>query len=984
MTTTKMRRGKRSLAAILAAMLAASVLAVVAGSPAQAANTASEVLIDHDGNASTAMVRQFAGQDRYDTALRVAKDFAEEKGGLGAVPTAFLASGVTLVDSISAAGFAGYADAPILLTRGDSLHGGVADFIEDYGAGTVYVLGGTAAISDATVTAIEGLANSPKVTRLDGTDRYATAARIAGQIETDSQWCGTDAVSAVLINGGTDMLAYGVAVQTAVYRLQLPLLMTTADELPDSTADYITENDVEHVQIVGSTDVVSAGVESALTSLGVDTVARVDGASAAAVSVELAKMANNGCNDDLAPVSGTHVALVRGNPDGVVAAPALASSIVSGSMVTPLVVNEPMDGANSLPASVRDYLAATPKANAAGTKLNLRIVAIGGMAAVSQATMDAAIDAAASSGALTVTIGAGDAPGDTTLQGDSNGDGVTNADDVVRPQTANGAFALYFSDDVTSGSDATTGDGAALTAKLRDMIEVNGIPASVTSAVTGAAGGGCANNVVYVTLGQPLAAGDTISVVSSAHKLGTGSDQRTVAPASATVEAEAPDRTRPSVTIIGIAGPDSAATTPGATAFTVRISDAGGLAADTLTADDFTYSPGTGSTNTADSTLTVTASTAAITAEAKMHTTTVSLPANVVAGDRLMLKAGAVKDVSGNMNAARSGTAIKAQASPKITSVLMSSLKHSAHNVWTLPDTAADATTGSTEPGANMVTITAKGDGDAAGAAGNAWTIVFDTSSTYDAAKPKDIDVRVDTKSKRVTVRFVNGPNTVQDLVAALAANTAFDSRFAVTLPCSDTTTARLAVSNANRNVVATPTNAGRTKFAIEVGFNAYIHTVDTDAHGALLDDLLAAAATRAKVLNTDVGIRADATGAVDDTAPGGGGGLSLVSTDQTALPGTGGLVPTKKVRYEGETALARLLPQARDLVVTTAGAGARLDDPITTDVTETDFRAEAQEVAVGYAEDDITSTAKAKVDQSMNAGGQTRIAVSNSVKAPA
>ena len=982
MTTTKMRRGKRSLAAILAAMLMASVLAVVAGSPAQAANTASEVLLDHDGNASTAMVRQFAGQDRYDTALRVAKDFAEEKGGLGAVPTAFLASGVTLVDSISAAGFAGYADAPILLTRGDSLHGGVADFIEDYGAGTVYVLGGTAAISDATVTAIEGLANSPKVTRLDGTDRYATAARIAGQIETDSQWCGTDAVSAVLINGGTDMLAYGVAVQTAVYRLQLPLLMTTADELPDSTADYITENDVEHVQIVGSTDVVSAGVESALTSLGVDTVARVDGASAAAVSVELAKMANNGCNDDLAPVSGTHVALVRGNPDGVVAAPALASSIVSGSMVTPLVVNEPMDGANSLPASVRDYLAATPKANAAGTKLNLRIVAIGGMAAVSQATMDAAIDAAASSGALTVTIGAGDAPGDTTLQGDSNGDGVTNTDDVVRPQTANGAFALYFSDDVTSGTDATTGDGAALTAKLRDMIEVNGIPASVTSAVTGAAGGGCAKNVVYVTLSQPLAAGDTISVVSSAHKLGTGSDQRTVAPASATVEAAAPDRTRPSVTIIGIAGPDSAATIPGAAAFTVRISDAGGLAADTLTAEDFTYSPGTGSGNTKDATLTVAGAGATIAADpvAKMTTFTVSVPTAtpLVAGDRLMLKAGAVKDVSGNMNAARSGTAIKAQASPKITSVLMSSLKHSAHNVWTLPAEAADSTTAA--GAANAVTITAKGDGDAAGAAGNAWTIVFDTSSTYDAAKPKDIDVRVDTKSKRVTVRFVNGPNTVQDLVAALAANTAFDSRFAATLPCSDTTTARLAVSNANRNVLATPTNAGRTQFAIEVGFNAYIHTVDAEAHSALLEDLLAAAATRAKVLNTDAGIRAEAAGAVRTVA---GGGLSLVSSDQTALPGTGGLVPTKKVRNEGETALAGLLPQARDLVVTTAGAGVLGDDP-NTDDTETDFRDEAQEVAVGYAEDDTTSTAKAKVDQSMNAGGQTRIAVSSSVKAPA
>ena len=405
MTTCSKRRGRRSLAAILAAMLIASVLAVVAGSPAQAANTAFEVKVDHDNNASTDPVREFAGQDRYDTALRLAKNFATSKGGLGTVPVAFVTSGDTLVDSISAAGFAGYADAPILLTPTGSLHGGVADFIEDYGVDTVYALGGSAAVTDDTVTAIEDLNNKPTVTRIGGADRYATAAALAAKIESESSWCGTNAVSAVLINGGTDMLSYGVAVQTAVYRLQLPLLMTMADELPDSTADFIRENDIEHVQIVGSTDVVSAGVASALTTLGVDTVARVDGASASAVSVELAKMANNGCGDTLGLVSRDRVALVRGNPDGVVAAPALASSLTGGFMVTPLVVNEPMGDGNRLPASVRDYLAATPK-NIGADKLNLGIVAIGGMAAVSQATMDAAIEAAASSGALTVAIGA--------------------------------------------------------------------------------------------------------------------------------------------------------------------------------------------------------------------------------------------------------------------------------------------------------------------------------------------------------------------------------------------------------------------------------------------------------------------------------------------------------------------------------------------------------------------------------------------------
>ena len=944
------RRGRRSLAAILAAMLMASVLAVVAGSPAQAANTSFEVKIDHDSNAATDMVREFAGQDRYDTALRLAMNFAAEKGGLGAVPAVFVASGDTLVDSISVAGLAGYVDAPILLTPTGSLHGGVADFIEDYGVPRVHVLGGEAAISAATVSMIEDLSNSPTVTRIAGGDRYATAAATAAMIETDSSWCGTEANSAVLINGHSDALPFGVAVQTTAFRLQLPVLMTAADELPDATADFISDNNVEHVQLIGGVGTVSADVAATLTSMGVDTVQRVDGESAAAVSVALAQLASNGCSDDLAPVSSDRVVLVRGNPDGVAAAPVLASSLTGGAMVTPLIVGD------SLPASVRDYLAATPEA-ISGIKLNLGIVAIGGTAAVSQSTMDAAIDAAASAGALTVQIGAGDDPSTAGIrEGDSNGDGATDADDVVRPQTGTSSFALYFSDDVASGANAESGDGLALTTKLRDIIEVNGVPAAVGSAVTGVTGGGCAKNVVYVTLSQSLAKGDVISVASSGLKLGTAEDQRSVVSASATVQAAAGDTGKPQVSIVGIANAASG-TTPGVSAFTVTITDPGGLAADTLTAADFTYTRGPGSQNASSTSTTdpvvtfsddtITGHTAA--APVRSHTTTVALTNPLVSGDRLVLKAGRVSDVSGNTNAAKSGTAKNAQASPKISSVVMSSLHHSVHNAWSLPAEAADATTAS--DGSNAVTIRAKATGDAAGAAGNAWKIVFDTASTHSAAEPLDIDVRVDTKGKRVTVRFVNGEATVHDLVAALRANGEFDSRFAVSLPCTGTTRAVLGVSRANRNVPATPTNEGRTQFAIEVNFNTEISAVSVAQHGALLEDLLAAAAMRSGAANTDVDIRADADGEAGTDA---GGGLSMVATEQAEVTG-----PTRRVRYEGETALAGLLPMAGDLVTTTAGTA-------------------TSSVANGYAADDDTTETR----EELNAASQNRIAVSSGVKA--
>ena len=1003
MTTTKMRRGKRSLAAILAAMLMASVLAVVAGSPAQAANTSFEVKIDTDGD-TVPDAREFAGQDRYDTALKLAKNFADSKGGLGAVPAAFVSSGETLVDSISVAGLAGYVDAPILLTPTDSLRGSVKDFIEDYGVSTVYVLGGSAAVADSVVTAIEGLSSSPTVTRIAGDDRYATAAAIASMIDAESSWCGTDAVSAVLINGASDMMAFGVAMQTIAYRLQLPVLMTAGDELSDATAEYITKNDVEHVQIIGGTGAVSADVASALTSLGVDTVARVDGDSASAVSVALAQMAGNGCGDALGLVSSDRVALVRGNPDGVVAAPVLASSLAGGYLVPPLVVGD------SLPASVSDYLAATPKA-IGGTKLNLGIVAIGGTAAVSEATMDDALAAASSSGGLTVSIAAG--PDDSATAGvnenDTNGDGVGNADDPVRPDTTTTIdrttgsetgpkISLHFSDNV-----------APDLAKLQDIIEINGVPAVVLAAAANA-GGVCDQRRIDVTLGQHLRSGDTISVVAHAtHTFGTGSDKRTVEPSSATVQAAPADRTRPAVTVLAIAGAnaDGTATTgvtsQNVTGFSVTFSDAGGFPAipasgtdGALDADDFTFVPAAGKGTEATNIISGVAH-AAVANGAKRFTATVTIGRNLAVGDRLVVKPGVISDTArplANVNAGTSGTAIKAQASPRITSVLMSNLKHSVQNSWPVPSglVGGVATTGA------AITIRAKADGDAAGAAGNGWTMVFDRASTHSAAKPLDIDVRVDTKGQRVTVRFVNGPATATlgDLLAALKANADFDARFSAGF--ADCTAAATAGPNGGhastvalglivgdtppRDVLAASNGTGRTQFAIEVRFNAYVDSVD---HAVLLADVLASAAHRAVKTNdadATTGIRAAVTGgtiATDGTITAGtaGGGLGL---EDTTDPSDGFAAPATVVRYEAETALVKNLPKARDLITTDAGARLLDDNPLTT-ATETGFRPAVPPVAIGFANDVNTTAANVKVDEGRNGASQVRISVSSSIK---
>ena len=373
------------------------------------------------------------------------------------------------------------------------------------------------------------------------------------------------------------------------------------------------------------------------------------------------------------------------------------------------------------------------------------------------------------------------------------------------------------------------------------------------------------------------------------------------------------------------------------------------------------------------------------------HTTTVSLTNPLVSGDRLTLKSSRIKDNSGNLNSAKSGTAIKAQASPRITSVLMSELKHSMHHSWTRLATAAvDAV-----DAVDAVMITAKADGDAAG---NGWSMVFDRASTYSAEEPLDIGVRVDPRGKRVTVRFDNGPvtATLGDLIAALNGDGEFAALFSAgftscSLAASNNASSAVLGLVAARNVAAGFDDSGRTVFAIEVKFNSF---VDVVRNPQLLEDLLAA--TRVRTRPNAAESAADGNSRVQAAATGGdntaaAGGLTIfadLNADSPALPSvTTSTAPTRSVRYEFETSQVRYLPMARDLVQTSAGNDAQ--SALAGSAAYSEIIADAG-VATGYAADapapgatGVVGTAQDRVDEDLNGSSQRRITMTSSVKTP-
>ncbi|WP_203288849.1 cell wall-binding repeat-containing protein [Metabacillus sp. cB07] len=143
---------------------------------------------------------RIAGNDRYETSVKVAKE-------VGVIEGIVVASGENYPDALSIAPVAGIIGAPILLTRSADLPGVVKTYVKTAGADFSIVAGGSAVVS---AKATETL---PDMLRLGGSNRYSTNTQIvdfaveAGIYDMDYPFIATganfpDALSASALAAG--------------------------------------------------------------------------------------------------------------------------------------------------------------------------------------------------------------------------------------------------------------------------------------------------------------------------------------------------------------------------------------------------------------------------------------------------------------------------------------------------------------------------------------------------------------------------------------------------------------------------------------------------------------------------------------------------------------------------------------------------------------------------------------------------------------
>jgi len=266
-------------------------------------------------------VARIAAGNRYGTATALSRSTYAD----GSVPTAVIASGEGFADALAASGLAGALGSPVLLTARTRVPAELADELVRLGTTRAVVVGGSAAVDTAVLAALA--ARGLEVERLAGSDRYATAAAVAGRVVAL-----TGAAPAGVFVARGDDFADALAISPLAYSARYPVLLVRRDVLPPATATALGSLGAADVVLAGGTGALSASVAAEVQAAASAPVTRVAGSDRYDTA---ARIATFGIERGLA--TGTYIGVATGDdfPD------ALAGGAVAGANTGVLLLTRP-------------------------------------------------------------------------------------------------------------------------------------------------------------------------------------------------------------------------------------------------------------------------------------------------------------------------------------------------------------------------------------------------------------------------------------------------------------------------------------------------------------------------------------------------------------------------------------------------------------------------------------------------------------------
>ncbi|RJE47624.1 glycoside hydrolase [Dehalobacter sp. MCB1] len=205
-------------------------------------------------DSSTTSFTRFAGETRYETAVEISSNNWTNASSV------VLTRGDAFPDALAGAVLANSAvvgGGPLLLTEPNRLRPEVLQEIQRLNASSVFILGGTGAISASVENALK--ANGLTTYRIQGKDRYETAANISTTSVENS-------TRAFLASG--KVFADALSISSYAAANGIPLLLTDTQKVPTATLNALQKLGVTEITLIGGESAISASAANQLKTAG--------------------------------------------------------------------------------------------------------------------------------------------------------------------------------------------------------------------------------------------------------------------------------------------------------------------------------------------------------------------------------------------------------------------------------------------------------------------------------------------------------------------------------------------------------------------------------------------------------------------------------------------------------------------------------------------------------------------------------------------
>ncbi|MBV4418263.1 cell wall-binding repeat-containing protein [Clostridium tyrobutyricum] len=203
-------------------------------------------------------IKRLGGTDRFDTNNIIVNEMNVKDG-----TPVVIVNGFNFPDALSISGIAASKGYPIFMSSANAIPQSIVDKISSINPSKVYVIGGTAVLSDNVKnklkSSLSGIEDSD-IIRINGKDRYDTSLQAAKYFKLDSKY-------AILSNGRNFPDALSGSALAA--KLNAPIILTDGNNISNQK-NYIDSSDYSNVVILGGQGSVSLNAENNFNGIKLD------------------------------------------------------------------------------------------------------------------------------------------------------------------------------------------------------------------------------------------------------------------------------------------------------------------------------------------------------------------------------------------------------------------------------------------------------------------------------------------------------------------------------------------------------------------------------------------------------------------------------------------------------------------------------------------------------------------------------------------